>query len=67
MKDGKRIVYVKKGNGYEQREVKVESETESRAVIAGVDEGTRVAFVDPTVPQKRPGSNSGTGSHEGTL
>jgi HlyD family secretion protein len=66
MKDGKRIVYVKRGSGYEQREVKVESETESRAVIAGLDEGTRVAFVDPTVPRKTSGSNSATGSHEGT-
>jgi HlyD family secretion protein len=66
MKDGKRIVYVKRGSGYEQREVKVESETESRAVIAGLDEGTRVAFVDPTAPRKTSGSNSATGSHEGT-
>jgi HlyD family secretion protein len=66
MKDGKRIVYVKRGSGYEQREVKVESETESRAVIAGLDEGTRVAFVDPTVPRKTSGTNSATGSHEGT-
>jgi HlyD family secretion protein len=67
MKDGKRIVYVKRGSGYEQREVKVESETESRAVIEGLEEGMRVAFVDPTAPRKTSGSSSATGSHEGAL
>jgi HlyD family secretion protein len=67
MKDGKRIVYVKKGNGYEQREVKIDSETESRAVIEGLEEGTRVAFIDPTIPRKNSGSSSATGNHEGTL
>ena len=30
VKDGKRIVYVKKGNGYEQREVTIQSQNESR-------------------------------------
>jgi multidrug efflux pump subunit AcrA (membrane-fusion protein) len=67
MKDGKRIVYVKRASGYEQREVKVETETESRAVIEGLEEGTRVAFVDPTAPRKTSGSNAATGSHEGAL
>jgi HlyD family secretion protein len=57
LKDGKRIVYVKKGNGYEQREVKIESENESRAAIGGIDEGSAVALVDPTAPRK-PGSGS---------
>jgi multidrug efflux pump subunit AcrA (membrane-fusion protein) len=67
MKDGKRIVYVKRGSGYEQREVKVDSETESRVVIEGLEEGARVAFVDPTAPRKTSGSNAATGSHEGAL
>jgi multidrug efflux pump subunit AcrA (membrane-fusion protein) len=67
MKDGKRIVYVKRASGYEQREVKVETETESRAVIEGLEEGTQVAFIDPTAPRKTTGSTSATGSHEGTL
>jgi multidrug resistance efflux pump len=52
LKDGKRIVYVKKGNGYEQREVKVQSQNDSRAAIEGLDEGVKVALVDPTAPRK---------------
>lgn len=66
LKDGKRIVYVKKGNGYEQREVKIESENESRVAVDGVAEGSRIALVDPTVPRKTSGS-SATGNPEGTL
>ncbi|HEY1903355.1 MAG TPA: efflux RND transporter periplasmic adaptor subunit [Terracidiphilus sp.] len=66
LKDGKRIVYVKKGNGYEQREVKIQSENESRAAITGLEEGNKVALIDPTAPRKT-GSNSATGNMEGTL
>jgi HlyD family secretion protein len=65
LKDGKRIVYVKKGNGYEQREVKIQSENESRAAVDGLDEGSHVALVDPTAPRKAGGGNSGPGSMEG--
>jgi HlyD family secretion protein len=65
LKDGKRIVYVKKANGYEQREVKVQSENESRAAVDGLDEGSHVALVDPTAPRKAGGGNSGPGSMEG--
>lgn len=52
MKEGKRIVYARRGNGYEQREVKIEFANESRAAIQGLAEGTEVAMVDPTVPRK---------------
>lgn len=52
MKDGKRIVYVKTGSGYEQREIKIQSENESRAAIQGLNEDTEVALIDPTVPRK---------------
>lgn len=52
VKDGKRIVYVKKGNGYEQREVTIQSQNESRAVVDGITEGTKVALVDPTATRK---------------
>jgi HlyD family secretion protein len=65
LKDGKRIAYVKSGNGYEQREVKVRSENESRAAIDGLEEGAEVALVDPTVPRKSTGS-AATGNAEGT-
>ena len=65
LKDGKRIVYVKKGNGYEQREVKIQSESESRAAIEGVEEGSIVAMVDPTAPSKTTGP-AATGGIGGT-
>lgn len=60
LKDGKRVVYVKKGNGFEQHEVKVQSEGESRAAIEGLNAGTEVALVDPTAPRKA--GNSGAAS-----
>ncbi|MGD0890309.1 MAG: HlyD family efflux transporter periplasmic adaptor subunit [Terracidiphilus sp.] len=58
LKDGKRIVYVKKDNGYDQREVKIETENESRAAIDGLEEGSKVALIDPTAPRKTNGSGS---------
>jgi multidrug efflux pump subunit AcrA (membrane-fusion protein) len=65
LKDGKRIVYVKKGNGYEQREVKIQSENESRAAVEALEEGSKIALVDPTAPRKATG-NSASGNPEGT-
>lgn len=61
LKDGKRIVYIKKGNGYEQREVKIESQNESRAVVSGLKAGDEVAMIDPTIPRKTSGSASADG------
>ena len=52
LKDGKRIVYVRKGSGYEQREVTIQSQNESRAAVDGLEEGLKVALVDPTAPRK---------------
>ena len=52
-KNGKNHVFVKTGDRFEQREVKVEQRTESRLAISGVPEGTEVALIDPTA---RPGS-----------
>jgi len=66
MKDGKRIVYVRKGNGYEQREVKIQSQNESRAAIDGVEEGSIVALVDPTAPRKAGSGSAEAGSIGGT-
>jgi HlyD family secretion protein len=66
LKDGKRIVYVKKGNGYEQREVKIQSENESRAAIEGVEQSSIVALVDPTAPRKPGSGSSAAGSIGGT-
>jgi multidrug efflux pump subunit AcrA (membrane-fusion protein) len=65
MKDGKRVVYIAKGTGYEQREVSVQSQNESRAEIAGLAQGTQVALVDPTAPRKSASGSSAGGSSEG--
>jgi multidrug efflux pump subunit AcrA (membrane-fusion protein) len=48
-KNGKTHVFVKVGDRFEQREVKVEQQTESRLSISGLAEGTEIALVDPTV------------------
>ena len=55
-KNGKTHVFVKTGDRFEQREVKVEHLTESRAAIAGLSEGTEVALTDPNAA--RPTNNS---------
>jgi len=52
LKDGKRIVYVRDGNNFDPREVKVEAENESRAAIDGLGAGTEIALVDPMAPRK---------------
>ncbi len=59
VKEGKHIVYVRNGSGYQQREVKVLSENESRSAISGVDVGTLVALRDPTAPAKTPAPGAG--------
>jgi HlyD family secretion protein len=66
LKDGKHIVYVKKGNGYEQREVQIQSQNESRAAVEGVEQGGIVAMVDPTAPRKTTGPAATTGGIGGT-
>jgi multidrug efflux pump subunit AcrA (membrane-fusion protein) len=65
LKEGKRIVYIEKGNGYEQREVKIQSQNESRAAVDGLEDGSRVALVDPTAQRKNTGANATAGSMEG--
>ena len=63
MKDGKRVVFVKKAGSYQQQAVTVKGESESRVIIEGVPEGTPLALLDPTIPQKTSGSSSaGTGA-----
>lgn len=47
-KNGKNHVFVKAGDRFEQREVKIAHKTESRIAIEGLAEGTEVALVDPT-------------------
>ena len=46
-KEGKSVVYVRRGEAWEARDVRIQYLTESRAVIDGVAEGTEVALVNP--------------------
>jgi HlyD family secretion protein len=57
-KDSKQTVYLKKASGFEQLEVKVASQNESRTAIEGLKEGDRVALIDPTAPRKASGPAS---------
>jgi multidrug efflux pump subunit AcrA (membrane-fusion protein) len=57
-KNGKTHVFVKTGDRFEQREVKVEHLTESRAALAGLSEGTELALVDPTAARNATSTNS---------
>lgn len=66
LKDGKRIVYVKSGNNFAQREVKIQWENESRAAIENLQAGTEVALVDPAAPRKTGGSDKGAAMSGGT-
>lgn len=46
-RSGKNHVFLKAGDRFEEREVKVTQRTESRVVIEGVTEGAEIALVDP--------------------
>jgi len=55
-KAGKNYVFVKVGEHFEQRDVKVEQRTESRVVVSGLAEGTEIALLDPTARTSTAGS-----------
>lgn len=61
MKDGKRVVYVREGSSFIQREVKVSGESESRAIVSDLAVGADIALLDPTVPRKATHSTDSTG------
>jgi HlyD family secretion protein len=46
-KDGKPSVFVKTGNTFEQREIKIQNVTGGLAVIDGLKEGAQVALINP--------------------
>jgi len=52
LKESKRVVYVRHGNSFDAREVKIQAENESRAAIEGIAAGTEIALIDPTAPRK---------------
>jgi multidrug efflux pump subunit AcrA (membrane-fusion protein) len=59
-KAGKTHVFVRAGDRFEQRDVKIVQRTESRVALEGVAEGTEIALVDPTAarPTTTPASTS---------
>jgi RND family efflux transporter MFP subunit len=57
-KDGKQTVYLKKESGFEQLQVKVGSQNESRTEINDLKEGDQVALIDPAAPGKSSSSGS---------
>jgi hypothetical protein len=57
-KNGKTFVYIKAGERFERRDVKVTDSTESRAAVTGVDEGDVIALIDPEVAAKRTKSSA---------
>ncbi len=65
MRDGKRIVFVRNNGAYQQRQVKVISESESRAAVDDLSVGTEVALLDPTAPRKQSGGASSAAGAEG--
>jgi hypothetical protein len=48
-RSGKNHVFVRLGDRFEEKEVKVTQRTESRVVVEGLTEGVEIALVDPTV------------------
>ena len=65
-KAGKTFVYVREGDRYERRDVKVTNSTESRAVVTGVNEGDVIALIDPEVAAKRSKASSPITAPSGT-
>ena len=57
-KNGKTFVYLKVGDRFERRDVKVTDSTESRTAVSGVNEGDVIALIDPEIAAKRSKSTS---------
>jgi hypothetical protein len=57
-KNGKTFVYLRVGDRFERRDVKVTNSTESRAAVAGINEGDVIALINPDVAAQRTRSSS---------
>jgi multidrug efflux pump subunit AcrA (membrane-fusion protein) len=57
-RSGKYYVFVRAGERFEEREVKITQRTESRVVIEGLAEGVEVALIDPNARATRTTSPS---------
>lgn len=59
-KEGKPVVYARKGESFEPVEIKILHRSESRVAVEGVSEGLEVALADPTKSDsKKPGKAGG--------
>jgi HlyD family secretion protein len=59
-RDGKQVIYFRRGEEWESREVRVRYFTESRAVVDGLSEGTAVALVDPDLQKSKAAARKGS-------
>jgi HlyD family secretion protein len=64
-KNGKPIVYIRAGELFTPREVKVTHRTESRVALDGIAEGTEVALVNPD--KAGPGTSAGAAAPGGPV
>ncbi len=52
-KNGKNIVYVKKGSGFEARQVEIGQENQDFVIITqGLEEGDSIALIDPSISEE---------------
>ncbi len=58
-KDSKPVVYVRNGEGWEPKEIRIRYLTESRAVIDGLAEKTEVAMVNPDLQKSKAAAQKG--------
>ncbi|MBI3403880.1 MAG: efflux RND transporter periplasmic adaptor subunit [Acidobacteria bacterium] len=60
-REGKPVVYVRKGSSFEPQEIKIAKRNESQVVIEGLPEGTEVALANPEKMKKTPGKGPTAG------
>jgi HlyD family secretion protein len=58
-KNSKPAVYVRRGEGWESREIRIKYLTESRAVLDGLEENAEVAMVNPNLQKSKAASQKG--------
>jgi HlyD family secretion protein len=58
-KEGKPVVYVRSGSGFEPHELKIVRRTEGQLIIEGLREGTEIALVNPEQQGKKAPAASG--------
>ena len=62
---GKKIVYCKRGRGFEAQEVKVRALSEGRAILEGLQPGTTIALVNPEARASEKAKENGPGPQLG--